>query len=126
MLRKGSPHSRPSSRRKEHRRRGIQREGEKARSRFGNQEESLCMVGAIQGLWRVPGVLEAVPNGPAGPPCMAGGLGGVLPLRPGERGQPCCLVVRNRKRAVSYTHLRAHETVLDLVCRLLLEKKKKN
>ena len=26
--------------------------------------------------------------------------------------------------AVSYTHLRAHETVLDLVCRLLLEKKK--
>ena len=27
--------------------------------------------------------------------------------------------------SVSYTHLRAHETVLDLVCRLLLEKKKK-
>ena len=26
--------------------------------------------------------------------------------------------------AVSYTHLRAHETVLDLVCRLLLVKKK--
>ena len=25
---------------------------------------------------------------------------------------------------VSYTHLRAHETVLDLVCRLLLDKKK--
>mgnify|MGYP003381442440 CR=1 FL=1 len=24
---------------------------------------------------------------------------------------------------VSYTHLRAHETVLDIVCRLLLEKK---
>ena len=29
-------------------------------------------------------------------------------------------------RAVSYTHLRAHETVLDLVCRLLLEKKTNN
>src|SRR5665811_2488995 len=29
------------------------------------------------------------------------------------------------QQAVSYTHLRAHETVLDLVCRLLLEKKKK-
>eukprot|EP00657_Telonema_sp_P-1_P002498 TRINITY_DN1579_c0_g1_i2.p1 TRINITY_DN1579_c0_g1~~TRINITY_DN1579_c0_g1_i2.p1 ORF type:complete len:126 (+),score=52.48 TRINITY_DN1579_c0_g1_i2:97-474(+) len=28
-----------------------------------------------------------------------------------------------RKTSVSYTHLRAHETVLDLVCRLLLEKK---
>ena len=27
--------------------------------------------------------------------------------------------------AVSYTHLRAHETEADLVCRLLLEKKKK-
>ena len=29
-----------------------------------------------------------------------------------------------RRHPVSYTHLRAHETVLDLVCRLLLEKKK--
>ena len=27
---------------------------------------------------------------------------------------------------VSYTHLRAHETVLDLVCRLLLEKNTTN
>ena len=31
---------------------------------------------------------------------------------------------RNSIQTVSYTHLRAHETVLDLVCRLLLEKKK--
>ena len=30
------------------------------------------------------------------------------------------------KKPVSYTHLRAHETVLDLVCRLLLEKKNNN
>ena len=29
-------------------------------------------------------------------------------------------------KAVSYTHLRAHETREDLVCRLLLEKKKRN
>ena len=29
-------------------------------------------------------------------------------------------------RAVSYTHLRAHETVLELVCRLLLVKQKAN
>ena len=28
-----------------------------------------------------------------------------------------------RPTSVSYTHLRAHETVLDLVCLLLLEKK---
>ena len=27
-------------------------------------------------------------------------------------------------KAVSYTHLRAHETVFDLVCRLMLDKKK--
>src|SRR5665648_630895 len=29
-------------------------------------------------------------------------------------------------KSVSYTHLRAHETRHDLVCRLLLEKKKKH
>ena len=34
------------------------------------------------------------------------------------------LVVLADVGPVSYTHLRAHETVLDLVCRLLLEKKK--
>ena len=33
-------------------------------------------------------------------------------------------VIRAGYNSVSYTHLRAHETVLDLVCRLLLEKKK--
>ena len=32
--------------------------------------------------------------------------------------------LRQAYAPVSYTHLRAHETVLDLVCRLLLEKKK--
>ena len=32
-------------------------------------------------------------------------------------------VVLALPESVSYTHLRAHETVLDLVCRLLLEKK---
>ena len=35
-------------------------------------------------------------------------------------------LVKQALVAVSYTHLRAHETVLDLVCRLLLEKKKTN
>ena len=44
----------------------------------------------------------------------------------GELIQTAVLAIRNRMtvQAVSYTHLRAHETVLDLVCRLLLEKKK--
>ena len=34
-----------------------------------------------------------------------------------------CLPGKKYILSVSYTHLRAHETVLDLVCRLLLEKK---
>ena len=43
---------------------------------------------------------------------------------------PLILLAQNRQEQrdrtpVSYTHLRAHETVLDLVCRLLLEKKNK-
>ena len=33
------------------------------------------------------------------------------------------VVLMHNSIPVSYTHLRAHETVLDLVCRLLLEKK---
>ena len=39
---------------------------------------------------------------------------GAYPVTPG---------VYSEANAVSYTHLRAHETVLDIVCRLLLEKK---
>src|SRR5450756_2819970 len=35
-------------------------------------------------------------------------------------------IVAYSSMPVSYTHLRAHETRHDLVCRLLLEKKKKN
>ena len=35
------------------------------------------------------------------------------------------LIEVDSRKTVSYTHLRAHETVLDLVCRLLLEKKNK-
>src|SRR5664280_907781 len=36
----------------------------------------------------------------------------------------CAETLQDDLYSVSYTHLRAHETVLDLVCRLLLEKKK--
>src|SRR5665648_1192907 len=36
-----------------------------------------------------------------------------------------CTIKLHNIYAVSYTHLRAHETRHDLVCRLLLEKKKK-
>ena len=52
--------------------------------------------------------------------------------RAGEQGRGFAVVAdevrklaERTSKAVSYTHLRAHETVLDLVCRLLLEKKKK-
>ena len=48
----------------------------------------------------------------------------------GRAAQPTTCPATTRSppatRPVSYTHLRAHETVLDLVCRLLLEKKKQH
>ena len=49
---------------------------------------------------------------------LAESLGGVKSLI----CLPCEMT--HKSIPVSYTHLRAHETVLDLVCRLLLEKKK--
>ena len=51
----------------------------------------------------------------------------VLPDGTAEGGRPAiegpALESLARSYPVSYTHLRAHETVLDLVCRLLLEQK---
>src|SRR5665811_705942 len=44
---------------------------------------------------------------------------------PARRPPPPTGTTSTSGASVSYTHLRAHETVLDLVCRLLLEKKKK-
>ena len=41
----------------------------------------------------------------------------------GDGGDGAGNAARDGDAAVSYTHLRAHETVLDLVCRLLLETK---
>ena len=49
------------------------------------------------------------------------GFSALVPTR--YQGQVTFFV--SNPTSVSYTHLRAHETVLDLVCRLLLEKKKK-
>ena len=45
--------------------------------------------------------------------------------RDGERGRLYSATEDRADGAVSYTHLRAHETDSYLVCRLLLEKKKK-
>src|SRR5450756_951776 len=58
---------------------------------------------------------------PLGPRC--------LPVLAGSSGHSAHCRVHNLDwhghGTVSYTHLRAHETRHDLVCRLLLEKKKK-
>src|SRR5665811_2473594 len=43
-------------------------------------------------------------------------------FEPGSTTELGLIAVPPRLIPVSYTHLRAHETVLDLVCRLLLEK----
>eukprot|EP00657_Telonema_sp_P-1_P010628 TRINITY_DN5134_c0_g1_i1.p1 TRINITY_DN5134_c0_g1~~TRINITY_DN5134_c0_g1_i1.p1 ORF type:complete len:162 (-),score=49.20 TRINITY_DN5134_c0_g1_i1:81-566(-) len=87
----------------------------------------------------VPGImrrLQAVVDGGQTPPDAAassssasGGSitadGIVLPATPGFiAALRYHLTLLRQQYAVSYTHLRAHETVLDLVCRLLLEKKK--
>ena len=58
-------------------------------------------------------------------------LGKAITVRQGRdvtliaTGGMLCNAIGAASTPVSYTHLRAHETVLDLVCRLLLEKKKK-
>ena len=46
-------------------------------------------------------------------------------VRVGEKGErmPLTIAEADPVKAVSYTHLRAHETGRNLVCRLLLEKK---
>ena len=62
---------------------------------------------------------------------MSGNPSGSLPrydsshIKSVARNKSSEITARIAKSPVSYTHLRAHETVLDLVCRLLLEKKKK-
>src|SRR5450756_2921971 len=54
------------------------------------------------------------------------GQAAVLHHDDGERLDDVAVLVElDGAGAVSYTHLRAHETRHDLVCRLLLEKKKK-
>src|SRR5450756_1880806 len=48
----------------------------------------------------------------------------LVPAQPYKDPAPTTLSRPTAQRPVSYTHLRAHETRHDLVCRLLLEKKK--
>ena len=46
----------------------------------------------------------------------------LLPRTTSQRAQTRMIMAWLRSDTVSYTHLRAHETVLDHVCRLLLAK----
>src|SRR5665811_2551367 len=74
-------------------------------------EPDLLLPGGVR-----PGGRQATDRGPAVPRQRRGGDGPAV-RRPAGQSHP------DATQAVSYTHLRAHETVLDLVCRLLLEKK---
>src|SRR5659263_727077 len=49
----------------------------------------------------------------------------IIDLGMGNPDLPTPQPIVDKLTPVSYTHLRAHETRHDLVCRLLLEKKKK-
>ena len=79
--------------------------------RAGNRPTEQDMLESLQqGLAYPPAALRVLPA----PPDAVNARAGLAGRRAGRRGP------------VSYTHLRAHETVLDLVCRLLLEQKKEN
>mgnify|MGYP003378081090 CR=1 FL=1 len=66
------------------------------------------------------------PIGPYNQAVEAGNMlfvSGQIAMDPATGQMVTINIIREANQAVSYTHLRAHETVLDLVCRLLLEKK---
>src|SRR5674536_401239 len=78
--------------------------------------------------WKAPILVgcHAEMNAPEGSwntamrPWSATSKGGAITVPP-----PDCTLATRSSASVSYTHLRAHETPEHLVCRLLLEKKKK-
>src|SRR5665811_1421841 len=106
----------------------------KRRREMKRTEEGWFGLGKVMGLkFRWPGSAgRGRPEGASGIPIR--GLRGELPVNfaeggavPGDRivgiltpGQGITIypIHANALKAVSYTHLRAHETVLDLVCRL--------
>src|SRR5665213_4225243 len=75
------------------------------------------------GLTHTPKIFPLVPN-PSAMPSSA-----IEPIRPpignaSDKAPVCCEIAAgqpNTAETVSYTHLRAHETGRNLVCRLLLE-----
>ena len=86
-----------------------------ARPKFNAQKDPALAMNAELQPRRIPTRLEALKRALA------------LARTIAPEARITALYVANDKHgptAVSYTHLRAHETVLELVCRLLLEKKK--
>ena len=69
-------------------------------------------------------ILETTGTAPSAPPEEVSEA--VSTVSREEAASPLSVPQPVGARPVSYTHLRAHETVLDLVCRLLLEKKKQS
>ena len=77
----------------------------------------IVLTGVVSYSYATQDATNSTPQGPIDSP----------PSSQPQIGKFCIYAVDGstlRLEAVSYTHLRAHETVLDLVCRLLLEKKK--
>src|SRR5665254_9673 len=128
--------------------RGRRRDGHHARAGGRQRAARLLAVGDGQEILGDPGAQEDRAQPPAGEPlraiCRRAGIpedlltvahgeeaGSALPAScarvvsvaaPPAKG--AMLVLEGAPVAVSYTHLRAHETPEHLVCRLLLEKKK--
>src|SRR5450759_5879677 len=79
-----------------------------------------------QTLQQLQGKKVLLPNGWSLTPAGRSFSLGDLPLNIAVSSSKKYMAVTNNGQStpVSYTHLRAHETRHDLVCRLLLEKKK--
>src|SRR5450756_2262533 len=76
----------------------------------GDLQVDDCVLIDVQGNWLTPGFIDIHTHGGGGHDFMDGTVEAYLGA------------VETHARPVSYTHLRAHETRHDLVCRLLLEK----
>src|SRR5665811_1762797 len=75
------------------------------------------------GLYGCPTTVQNVESIAAVPDIMRRGAAWFAGIgRPNNTGTKLFCISGHVMKPVSYTHLRAHETVLDLVCRLLLEK----
>ena len=77
----------------------------------------------MEGLVLATAALAAIMSHRSGYWQWAGLALAILFIQPRQVAWGITVLLGRNTVPVSYTHLRAHETVLDLVCRLLLEKK---